>query len=73
MIRTDYYWQVVTGDIVCGDSDPVALNGYFRWVVVSGTTKSLSVNYTVLTLIMEGGGNMEYSDNQLTQDLSKLY
>ena len=72
LIGTDYYWQVVIGDIIRGDSGPVALNSHFGWLV-SGPTKPLSVNYTVSTLIIEGDGNLEYSDNQLTQDLSRFW
>ena len=53
LIGIDYYWQVVIGDIIRGDSGPVALNSHFRWLV-SGPTKSLSGNYTVSTLIIEG-------------------
>ena len=73
LIRSDYYWHVVIGDIICGDSGPVALNSHFGWLV-SGPTKSVS--YTVSALIIDGGDNintMEYSDNQLTQDLSKFW
>lgn len=72
LIGTDYYWQVVIGDIICGDTGPVALNSHFGWLV-SGPTKSLSVNYAISTLNIKGDGNMEYSDNQLTQDLSKFW
>ena len=71
LIVIDYYWQVVIGDIICGDSGPVALNSHFGWLV-SGLTKPLSVNYTVSTLIIEGDSNLQYSDNQLTQDLSRF-
>ena len=35
LIVTDYYWQVEIGDIVRGDSGPVALNSHF------GCTSSL--------------------------------
>ena len=64
---------VVIGDIIHGDSGPVALNNHFGWLV-SGTTKSLCVNHTVSTLIKEGDGNLEYSDNQLMQqDLNKFW
>ena len=72
LLGTDYYWQVVSGDIIRGDSGPVALNSHFGWLV-SGPTKPLSVNYTVSTLIIEGNGNLEYSDNQLTQNLSRFW
>ena len=72
LIGTDYYWQVVIGDIICGDTGPVALNSHFGWLV-SGPTKSLSVNYAISNLNIKGDGNMEYSDNQLTQDLSKFW
>ena len=72
LIGIDYYWQVVIGDIIYGEIGPVALNSHFGWLV-SGPTKSLSVDYTVSTLIIEGEVNVEYSDNQLMQDLNKFW
>ena len=71
LIGTDYYWQVVLGDIIHGDSGPVELNVHFR-LLVSGPTKHLSMNYTVSTLITEGDGNLKNINNQLIQDLSKF-
>ena len=75
MIGSDYYWHVVIGDIIHGDSGPVALNSHFGWLI-SGPTKSLSENYIVSTLIIDGDESvsaMEYSDNQLAQDLSRFW
>ena len=75
LIGSDYYWRVIIGDIIRGDSGPVALNSHFGWVV-SGPTKSLSVNYTVSTLIIDESDNVStktYSDHQLVQDLNKFW
>lgn len=33
LICSDYYWQVVTGDIVNGDCGLVAMNSIFGWAV----------------------------------------
>ena len=71
-LTKDYYWQVVIDDIIRGEIGPVALNSHFGWLV-SSPTKSLSVDYTVSTLIIEGEVNVEYSDNQLMQDLNKFW
>ena len=32
LIGSDYYWQVVTGETVNGDSGPVAMSSIFGWL-----------------------------------------
>ena len=51
------------------------MNSHFGWLV-SGPTKSLSVNYTVSILIIDESDNVSnktYSDHQLVQDLNKFW
>ena len=75
LIGSDFYWSVVIGDIIRGDSGPVALNSHLGWLV-SGPTKSLSVTSTVSTLIIDGCDHVDRvqcSDSQLTQELSKFW
>ena len=35
LIGSDYYWDLVTGDIRCGESGPVAINTRLGWVLSS--------------------------------------
>ena len=55
LIGSDYYWDVVTGDIIRGNGGPVAIHSRFGWLV-SGPLKgvSASVNNVIAELIIEG-------------------
>ena len=39
LLGADYYFGILTGDIVRGDGGPIAMNGEFGWVV-SGPTSN---------------------------------
>ena len=43
LIGSDYYWQVVTGEIVNGDSGPVAMSSIFGWLL-SGPVSHPSID-----------------------------
>ena len=44
LIGSDYYWQIVTGDVVSGESGPVAMNSIFGWLVSGPINDSSVVN-----------------------------
>jgi len=75
LIGSDFYWHIVIGDIVRGDSGPIALNSHLSWLV-SGPTKSLTDNYTVSTLIIDGDdkvNSLDCGDCQLMKDLNNFW
>ena len=45
LIGSDYYWCVVTSDIISGESGPVALSSHFGWLL-SGPTNSMPHGHT---------------------------
>ena len=53
LISSDYYWQVVTGDIVNGDCGPVAMNSIFGWLL-SGPVSHPSTDSTFHSLVVVG-------------------
>ena len=53
LIGSDYYWQVVTGDIVNGDSGPVAMGSIFGWLL-SGPVDLPSIDCTSHSLVIIG-------------------
>ena len=55
LIGSDYYWDVVIGDIIRGNGGPVAIHSRFGWLV-SGPLKGVSanVNNVIAELIIEG-------------------
>ena len=52
LIGSDYYWQVVTGDIVNADSGPMVMSSVFGWLlsgpVSHPTTESIFHSLVVI-------------------------
>ena len=53
LIGSDYYWQVVTGEIANGDSGPVAMSSIFGWLL-SGPVDFPSIDCTFHSLVIIG-------------------
>ena len=51
LIGSNYYWSVVTGELVKGNSGPVAMNSVFGWLL-SGPVDSYGSIYTNLTHVV---------------------
>ena len=50
LIGSDYYWQLMTGEIRCGEDGPVALHTKFGWVL-SDPTAAASQEMSAVNLI----------------------
>jgi len=48
LVGSDYYWQIVTGDVVSGESGPVAVNSIFGWLVSGPINASNVVTFESL-------------------------
>ena len=65
LIGSDYYWDVVTGVILCGDSKLVVVRSKFGWLV-SGPVKNAwdSCNFATSNLIIERPCDFIYNQVQ---------
>lgn len=65
LIGSDFYFEVLTGEVVRGDSGPVAVNSKFGWVVSSPTLeKGERSDMSVTNLVIEKiGSQIPYPDN----------
>ena len=74
LIGSDYYWHVVTGDIIRGESGPVALSSHFGWLL-SGPASPMPHSHATSALIIDGstdGESPEHTD-QLSQALNQFW
>ena len=75
LIGSDYYWQVVTGDIVNGDSGPVAISSMFGRLL-SGPVDLPSIDSTSHSLVIIGkdqGILQSTKDNPVAQMLKRFW
>ncbi|CAB4032858.1 uncharacterized protein LOC113680502, partial [Paramuricea clavata] len=74
LIGADYYFDILTGEMVRGESGPVAVNSDFGWVVTGPTsdTESCSKVSGVHLLIEEQGSLLTPSPFALREDESEL-
>ena len=78
LIGSDYYWNVIIGDLKRSNNGPVAVSSKFGWLL-SGTVKSKgrNDNYTVANVVVEGLRKVELickqatveNDSELDKDL----
>ena len=72
LIGSNYYWSIVTGELVKGDSGPVAMNSVFGWLlsrpVSSFTYNSINHAHVVITDAVDGAPT-DQQDNLLSQAL----
>ena len=76
LIGSDYYWDFVTGDTVCGEFGPTAINSKFGWLVSGPTAKCVTNDdITVSNLIISGNcSNMhETSQDPLVDTLKQFW
>ena len=74
LIGSDYYWHVVTSDIIRGESGPVALSSHFGWLL-SGPASPMPHSHATSALIIDGstdGESPEHTD-QLSQALNQFW
>ena len=81
LIGSDYYYDVVIGEVVRGESGPVAVSSKFGWVV-SGPSKDTgrNKNATLAHLVIEQEGTAPHlypdsikRDDNLTQSLQRFW
>ena len=73
LIGSDFYFEVLTGEVVRGDSGPVAVNRKFGWVV-SGPTleRGEKSDTSMANLVIEKIGSQNpYPDNENDSELSR--
>ena len=78
LIGSDYYWDVIIGDLKRSNNGPVAVSSKFGWLL-SGPVKSKgrNDNYTVANVVVEGLRKVELickqdtdkNDSELDKDL----
>ena len=72
LIGSDYYWEVVTGEIKRDASGPVALNSKFGWIL-SGPAKHGrdQQRFTTASLVLQGSEVADASQNPSDTSLSE--
>ena len=76
LIGSNYYWSVVTGKLVKGNSGPVAMNSIFGWLL-SGSVDSCSSIYTNHTHVVitdtVDGVSRDNQDDLLSRTLKRFW
>ena len=76
LIGSDFYWDVVAGDIKHENKGPTAVSSKFGWLL-SGPVNAgnKEVNYVVSNLVMEGVGSLseQCGDQDLSDDLHRFW
>ncbi|XP_065909767.1 uncharacterized protein [Dysidea avara] len=76
LIGSDFYWDIVTGDIKRGNEGPTAVSSKFGWLL-SGPVNAgnKEVNYALSNLVIEGVGSLseQCSDQDLSNDLHRFW
>jgi len=76
LIGSDYYWNVVIGDVKCGSGGPTAVSSKFGWLL-SGpvTTENGGEHFTTSNLVIEGAEPIDDSgsDCDLSADLCRFW
>ena len=69
LIGSDYYWDVITGDLKRSGNGPVAVSSKFGWLL-SGPVKykRSEDGYTVTNLVIEGLRKVELISEQHTDE-----
>ena len=69
LIGSDYYWDVIIGDLKCSGNGLVAVSSKFGWLL-SGPVKfkRSEDGYTVANLVVEGLRNVELISEQHTDE-----
>ena len=72
LIGSDFYFEILTGEVVRGDSGPVAVNSKFGWVVSGPTLERGEMSdMSVANLVIEKIGSQNpYPDNENDNELS---
>jgi len=73
LIGSDYYWDIVIGDLKRSGNGPVAVNSKFGWLL-SGPVKYQGnrVGHVVSNLVMEGSKTVESVMENIISDDSEL-
>jgi hypothetical protein len=64
LISSDYYWDIVGGEIIQGQSGPVAISSKFGWLL-SGPTEEKGELKTTTNLIISGSSKGPFDKNSL--------
>ena len=76
LIGSDFYWDVVTGDIMCGNKGPTAMSSKFGWLL-SGPVNAgnNAVNFAVSNLVVEGVDSFseQHGDQDLRDNLCRFW
>ena len=72
LVGSNYYWQVVTGDIVSGNCGPVAISSRFGWLL-SGPVSHPSTESNFHSLIVIGKDQYVSKNDHLIQMLKRFW
>ncbi|XP_067029594.1 uncharacterized protein [Acropora muricata] len=72
LIGSDFYFEILTGEVLRGDSGPVAVNSKFGWVVSGPTLKRGEISdVSMANLVIEKMSSQNpYPDNKNDNELS---
>ena len=72
LIGSNFYFEILTGEVVRGDSGPVAISSKFGWVVSDPTLERGEMSdMSMANLVIEKIGSQNpYTDNKIDNELS---
>ena len=77
LLGADYYYEVVTGEIIKGDTGPTAVASKFGWLLTGPVKLRGGVpTYTAANLVINGNGAMQLpgdNNHALTDVLRKFW
>ena len=71
LIGSDFYFEILTGEVLRGDSGPVAVNSNFGWVVSGPTLERGEMSdMSMANLVIEKTSSQNpYPDNEIDNEV----
>jgi hypothetical protein len=75
LIGSDYYWDIVGGEMIRGQSGPVAISSKFGWLLSGPATEEKGELKTTTNLIISGSseGPFETTEDPIVNTLRKFW
>ena len=75
LLGADYYYKIVTGEVIKGNTGPTAVGSKLRWLLL-GPTSTTTSSYTMSHLVIDGRREMlfeEKGNDELVSNLKRFW
>ena len=75
LLGADYYYKIVTGEVIKGDTGPTAVGSKLGWLLL-GPTSTTTSSYTMSHLVIDGRREMlfeEKGNDELVSNLKRFW